>query len=219
MTEPTEPLKNCPFCGAGESQIHVNKGAWNGRGYGEPVSVEVRHWCADVPGQPSRMISRAGRDEASAIAAWNTRTTPQPTQSVLAQAAPQPAVQQGAGTRQEPVAWQSRTRPTWGSNTTPWYPWEICTKEQAEDYWKTPLLHGWAYEARALCIAPQAAPVAQGDALAYEQQVAIRQGHEIAASDSYFDARPQIDNNDRLKVFEAGFERGWDAARAQAKEG
>ena len=76
MTEPTELLP-CPFCGAGESQIHVNKGAWNGRGYGEPVSVEVRHWCADVPGQPSRMISRAGRDEASAIAAWNTRTTTQ----------------------------------------------------------------------------------------------------------------------------------------------
>lgn len=76
MTEPIELLP-CPFCGAGESQIHVNKGTWNGRGYGEPVSVEVRHWCADVPGQPSRMISRAGRDEASAIAAWNTRTTTQ----------------------------------------------------------------------------------------------------------------------------------------------
>lgn len=76
MTEPTELLP-CPFCGAGESQIHVNKGTWNGRRYGEPVSVEVRHWCADVPGQPSRMVSRAGRDEASAIAAWNTRTTTQ----------------------------------------------------------------------------------------------------------------------------------------------
>jgi len=79
MTEPTELLP-CPFCGAGESQIHVNKGTWNGRGYGEPVSIEVRHWCTDVPGQPSRMISRAGRDEASAIAAWNRRTT-QPTQT------------------------------------------------------------------------------------------------------------------------------------------
>ena len=79
MTEPTE-LMPCPFCGAGESQIHVNKGTWNGRGYGEPVSVEVRHWCTDVPGQPSRMISRAGRDAASATAAWNTRT-PQPTQA------------------------------------------------------------------------------------------------------------------------------------------
>jgi hypothetical protein len=77
MTEPTDALMPCPFCGACESLIHVNKGTWNGRGYGEPVSVEVRHWCADVPGQPSRMISRAGRDEASAIAAWNTRTTTQ----------------------------------------------------------------------------------------------------------------------------------------------
>lgn len=80
MTEPTDALLPCPFCSSGETYIHVNKGTWNGRGYGEPVSVEVRHWCADAPGQPSRMISRAGRDEASAVAAWNRRTT-QPTQA------------------------------------------------------------------------------------------------------------------------------------------
>ena len=48
-----------------------------------------------------------------------------------------------------------------------------------------------------------------------EQEHAIRQGHEIAASDGYFEARPQIDSNDRRKVFQAGFERGWDAARKQ----
>lgn len=59
---------------------------------------------------------------------------------------------------QEPVAWQSRTRPTWGGNTRPWSPWEPCTKGQAEDCWKTPLLHDWAYEARALTTAPQPAP-------------------------------------------------------------
>ncbi len=47
------------------------------------------------------------------------------------------------------------------------------------------------------------------------QEHAIRQGHEIAASDGYFEARPQIDSNDRRKVFQAGFERGWDAARKQ----
>lgn len=34
-------------------------------------------------------------------------------------------------------------------------------------------------------------------------------------ADSYFEARPQIDSNDRRKVFQAGFERGWDAARKQ----
>lgn len=68
-----QELKPCPFCGAGETLIHVNQGTWTGRGYGEPVSVEVRHWCTEEPGQPSRAIIRVGRDEASAIAAWNNR--------------------------------------------------------------------------------------------------------------------------------------------------
>lgn len=57
----------------------------------------------------------------------------------------------GAG---EVVAWQSRCRPTWGNNH-PWTPWELCTKGQAEDYQKTPLLHDWEYEARALYTTPQ----------------------------------------------------------------
>lgn len=53
----------------------------------------------------------------------------------------------------------------------------------------------------------QGAPEALTD---FERRHAIRQGHEIAASDGYFEARPQIDSNDRRKVFQAGFERGWD---------
>lgn len=52
----------------------------------------------------------------------------------------------------------------------------------------------------------------------HEQARAIREGNEIAASDKYFSARPQIVSADRRKVFQAGFERGWDAARA-AQEG
>lgn len=63
--------------------------------------------------------------------------------------------------QQEPVAWQSRMRPTWGSNTVQWSPWENCTKGQAEDYWKTPVLNEWAYEARALYTEPQPSPAAQ----------------------------------------------------------
>ncbi|NOV22892.1 hypothetical protein E5S69_04990 [Cupriavidus necator] len=81
MTTPaTTPadLLPCPFCGAGETVLHVNKGTWNGQGYGEPVSIEIRHWCPQEPGQPSRPILRIGRDEASAIAAWNRRATPSP---------------------------------------------------------------------------------------------------------------------------------------------
>lgn len=52
----------------------------------------------------------------------------------------------------------------------------------------------------------------------HEHARAIREGNEIAASDKYFSARPQIVSADRRKVFQAGFERGWDAARA-AQEG
>lgn len=69
-------LLPCPFCGAGKTHIHVNKGVWNGRGYGDPVSVEVRHWCPTTDGQLSRRLVVAGRDEASAIAAWNRRAQP-----------------------------------------------------------------------------------------------------------------------------------------------
>lgn len=60
--------------------------------------------------------------------------------------------------------------------------------------------------------------VLEDAAQGYERRHAIRQGHEIATSDAYFEARPQIDSNDHRKVFQAGFERGWDAAMA-AKNG
>ena len=65
-------------------------------------------------------------------------------------------------------------------------------------------------------LAAQAADSVLEDAARWttEREHAIRQGHEIAASDGYFEARPQIDSNDRRKVFQAGFERGWDAAMA-----
>ena len=58
----------------------------------------------------------------------------------------------------EPVAWQCRTRPTGGRRhgleERPWSPWEFCSKEVAEDCWRTPFLNDWAYEARALYTHP-----------------------------------------------------------------
>ncbi len=72
MAEQPSELLPCPFCGAGDTQIE-GKGMWTGQGYSEPISVSVRHWCTEVPGQPSRMIERIGRDRASAIEAWNRR--------------------------------------------------------------------------------------------------------------------------------------------------
>lgn len=42
---------------------------------------------------------------------------------------------------------------------------------------------------------------------------AIREAHRNSEESKYFDARPQIDCIDRRRVFEAGFDRGWDSAR------
>lgn len=82
----TEQLKPCPFCGGGTTEITENGRVWTGMKWGEPSSVSVRHWCEEVPGQPSRMLERVGRDHEAAIAAWNRRDQP---------------AQAGA----EPVAW------------------------------------------------------------------------------------------------------------------
>lgn len=61
-------------------------------------------------------------------------------------------------------------------------------------------------------------PAPSGDAeQTYEHRYAIRQGHEIAASNAYFEARPDIDSIGRRKTFEAGFKHGWDAARKEGK--
>lgn len=53
----------------------------------------------------------------------------------------------------EPVLYQSRTRPTW-EGAPDWSPWENCTKDQAQDCWNCPQVHDWIYEARALYTKP-----------------------------------------------------------------
>ena len=62
--------------------------------------------------------------------------------------------------QQEPVAWQTRTRPAWNDGT--WGPWRKCSKEYAEDIKKTPSLHDWLYEARALYALPGAQTQGEG---------------------------------------------------------
>lgn len=42
---------------------------------------------------------------------------------------------------------------------------------------------------------------------------AIREAHRNYDEEEYFHARPQIDCNDRRRVFKAGFDRGWKSAR------
>lgn len=52
---------------------------------------------------------------------------------------------------QEPVEYQYRTRPDWIAE---WNGWNICSKESAEAYEKTPYLHDWHYEVRRLYTTP-----------------------------------------------------------------
>lgn len=47
----------------------------------------------------------------------------------------------------------------------------------------------------------------------YESFMAEMECERNEACDLYFLARPQIDNHDRRKVFEAGFERAWIKAK------
>jgi hypothetical protein len=48
-----------------------------------------------------------------------------------------------------------------------------------------------------------------------EKNRALMEAHQIAAEDEYFAARPQIDSNDRRKVFEAGFQRAWEKVNSE----
>lgn len=61
--------------------------------------------------------------------------------------------------------------------------------------------------ASALLAAP-AAPQADN----CEQYNAIREGHFNAASEEYFNARPQLDSNHNRRIFQAGHSKGYDAA-------
>jgi len=52
--------------------------------------------------------------------------------------------------------------------------------------------------------------------LTYEQNIALRKGHQIGASEDYFAARPC--SHDLLRVFEYAFYRGWETARCAIPE-
>lgn len=69
-------LLPCPFCGGGISHFQENGRIWTGTRYGDPVSVSVQHWCDTAGGIHSRMIEKAGKTKADAIALWNTRQYP-----------------------------------------------------------------------------------------------------------------------------------------------
>lgn len=52
--------------------------------------------------------------------------------------------------------------------------------------------------------------------MGYELRRAMMEAARNGAEDEYFEARPQLDCNDHhRKVFDAGFDRAWNAALAQ----
>lgn len=54
----------------------------------------------------------------------------------------------------EPVEYQMRMRPTWES--TSFSDWKKCSRDDFDDYTKTPKLHEWEYEVRKLYTSPPA---------------------------------------------------------------
>ena len=62
--------------------------------------------------------------------------------------------------RQEPVEWQSRTRPVW--NDRMWTQWSKCSEGCAKDIMNASLVNDWIYEARPLYALPGAHPAQLG---------------------------------------------------------
>lgn len=66
-----EDLLPCPFCKAGTTQIYINRHPGvQINVVREPISYEIRHWCANVM---RGSITFAGRDRKTVVAYWNTR--------------------------------------------------------------------------------------------------------------------------------------------------
>lgn len=54
----------------------------------------------------------------------------------------------------EPVIYQYRARTLFGIDKGGWHAWTECSKEQAEEFGRNPVLYDWEYEARALFTRP-----------------------------------------------------------------
>lgn len=48
-----------------------------------------------------------------------------------------------------------------------------------------------------------------------ERNQAIKEGHRNAAEKAYFNERPHLADDNGIRCFDAGFDRGWDAACAE----
>ena len=66
-----QELLPCPFCGASETRIDTHT-YWTGM-RSELIGAEIKHWCPRLDGRAQSFLSIKGKDEADAIAIWNSR--------------------------------------------------------------------------------------------------------------------------------------------------
>ena len=50
-----------------------------------------------------------------------------------------------------------------------------------------------------------------------EKELAIKEGEMIAAEDAYFECRSHIEKTLHRRIFDAGFNRGWDCQKAKLR--
>lgn len=196
---PVDMVLHCPKCGvqhidASEPPVEFEPGAaqWNN----PPHRSHLCHGCghiwrpADVPTNGVAAVKTTGKAD-----------------SPIAARAPADSVTAPAGGAVAGPGWQM----------VPVKPTPEMLRAGDQKTWVLPALDCW----RAMLAAAPAPPAQAADsvledaALSSEQQRAILEAYESAASESYFEVRPQIDCSDRRRVFKAGYERGWDAARKQ----
>lgn len=75
MSDATDNLSPCPFCGGGETSIDERWTAPDMSGKDSLIGVRIYHWCAIAQPRPAQRlrIEVHGRDHADAAAAWNCR--------------------------------------------------------------------------------------------------------------------------------------------------
>lgn len=51
-----------------------------------------------------------------------------------------------------------------------------------------------------------------------EREIALREAHEIASEEEFFEARPKLDTVENRRIFDQAFTRGWEESEKRMKE-
>lgn len=67
-------LKDCPFCGGGDTISEPDSKHWTGMRY-NILSWHVRHWCGESGSRFASVLTIRGKTQTEAEHRWNTRAT------------------------------------------------------------------------------------------------------------------------------------------------